>query len=124
MLYTPQTLTDEQQTQARTNINAAPGGFGLGETARWLTSNDDLNDIWQSGNYAWGHASVPKNAPNTGLLADVFLMHVWGYNSSGQYQEIVPITDGQTNNSANNNKLVRARYGSVVRAWEWVNPPM
>lgn len=124
VLYTAQSLTDEQQAQARRNINAAPGGFGLGGPAKWLTSNDDLNDIWQSGNYAWGHASVPKNAPNTGLLADIFLMHVWGYNSQGQYQEIVPITDGQTNNSANNNKLVRSRYGTAIRAWEWINPPM
>ena len=124
VLYTAQSLTDEQKAQARGNINAAPGGFGLGEAAKWLTSNDDLNDIWQSGNYAWGHASVPKNAPNTGLLADIFLMHVWGYNSQGQYQEIVPITDGQTNNSANNNKLVRSRYGTAIRAWEWINPPM
>lgn len=124
VLYTPQNLTDEQKAQARGNINAAPGGFGLGGAAKWLTSNDDLNDIWQSGNYAWGHASVPKNAPNTGLLADVFLMHVWGYNPQGLYQEIVPITDGQTNNSANNNKLVRSRYNTAARAWEWINPPM
>lgn len=51
-------------------------------------------------------------------------MHVWGYNSQGHYQEIVPITDGQTNNSANNNKLVRFRYGTAIRAWEWINPPM
>ena len=30
VLYTPQTLSAEQQAQARENINAAPGGFGLG----------------------------------------------------------------------------------------------
>lgn len=31
VLYTPQTLSDEQKVQARGNIGAAPDGFGLGE---------------------------------------------------------------------------------------------
>lgn len=31
VLYTPQTLSDDQKTQARGNIGAAPAGFGVGE---------------------------------------------------------------------------------------------
>lgn len=36
-----QSLTDEQKTQARGNINAAPSGFGYGENQTFLTWNDN-----------------------------------------------------------------------------------
>ena len=40
-----QSLTDAQKTQARTNIAAAPDGFGLGGSAALLTSADNLDNI-------------------------------------------------------------------------------
>lgn len=56
-----QSLTDAQKTQARGNIGAAPGGFGLGGGSKFLTSDDDLNNIWEDGWFAWDAA--PKTRP-------------------------------------------------------------
>ena len=47
---TPQSLTDAQKTQARGNIGAAPGGFGLGQEN--MVAIDDCNNAVLSGWYA------------------------------------------------------------------------
>lgn len=60
VLYTVQSLTDEQKTQARGNINAAPGGFGLGSPVD--LANGDVNEWHGNGFYGWGSIK-PKNAP-------------------------------------------------------------
>lgn len=57
---TPQTLSEEQKAQTRTNINSAPGGFGLGIPAD--LANGDVNEWHGNGFYAWG-SGKPKNAP-------------------------------------------------------------
>lgn len=49
---TPQSLTDDQKSQARGNINAAPGGYGLGEnTGKYITSLAALDAIDKNGIY-------------------------------------------------------------------------
>ena len=49
---TPQTLSDDQKSQARGNINAAPGGYGLGEnTGKYITSLAALDAIDKNGIY-------------------------------------------------------------------------
>ena len=40
----------------------APAGYGLGTNAKKLTSADDLDNVWQSGNY-WWDSDIPVNAP-------------------------------------------------------------
>lgn len=45
VLYTAQSLTDEQKAQVRTNINAAPGGFGLGTEAVNVPGGRDANNL-------------------------------------------------------------------------------
>ena len=40
VLYTVQSLTDEQKAQARGNINAAPGGFGWGEAMKDVLASE------------------------------------------------------------------------------------
>lgn len=60
---TPQTLTEAQKAQARGNINAAPGGFGLGVAGgQPLSATDDLDTVTKNGVYQWS-SSLPKNAP-------------------------------------------------------------
>ena len=44
--------------------NSAPGGFGLGGGSKFLTPDDDLNEVWENGSYAWD--APPKNAPTEG----------------------------------------------------------
>ena len=53
VLYTQQTLTDEQKTQARGNIGAAPDGFGLGKSAYSLrqVSPADIDTCTTAGWY-------------------------------------------------------------------------
>lgn len=52
----------EAETVAAALSNKAPAGYGLGEQSKELTSDDDLNTIWQNGWYRWGSRS-PQNAP-------------------------------------------------------------
>lgn len=112
--YTPQTLSDEQKAQARGNINAAPGGFGLGGGAKFLTASDDLNTIWQAGWYAWD--TPPKNAPTvSGTPISYCSMIV--LNKGGDYNrhQIVYMLEGC--------ELHRSS-AETIGEWEWVNPPM
>ena len=112
--YTPQTLTDAQKAQARANINAAPGGFGLGGGAKFLTASDDLNTIWQAGWYAWD--TPPKNAPTvSGTPISYCSMIV--LNKGGDYNrhQIVYMLEGC--------ELHRSS-AETIGEWEWVNPPL
>lgn len=113
VLYTPQTLTDAQQTQVRTNINAAPGGFGLGVAGgQPLSATDDLDTVTKNGVYQWS-SSLPKNAP-TGYCK----MRVWN-GADWISQEIMSAY-------ANEKDSIRRRVfnNNVWGPFEWVNPPM
>lgn len=116
-----QSLTDDQKIQARGNIDAAPGGFGLGEVAKLLAASDDLNTIWRLGWYQFGVS--PINAPTAssdGWVSGYSAMFVQGRNSENVTQTIL----------CGNMKAV---YGCQIKRncvaqkwqpWEWVNPPM
>lgn len=115
-----QSLTDGQKTQARGNINAAPGGFGLGGDAKQLTSDDDVNTIGASGWYAWESNNVPTNAI---AVTNWTIMRVDAYNSGVKVQTLYGATDGV---EFIMQPIVARRmiYGSKIGAWEYVNPPM
>lgn len=117
---TPQSLTDDQKTQARDNIGAAPSGYGLGGDAKVLTSDDDVNTIGASGWYGWVNNSVPRNAIGVTSLT---IMRVDAYSSGVKVQTLYGATDGV---EFIMQPLVARRmiYGSKIGAWEWVNPPM
>lgn len=108
VLYTAQNLTDEQKAQARGNINAAPGGFGLGELIG-RTANG-FSDIT-----GYGFFRIPTEsgfAPDTSTN--------WGgvyIGASLSYGTLL---------YARNNALmaVRSVSGGKVGPIEWVNPPM
>lgn len=120
VLYTAQSLSDTQKSQARGNINAAPGGFGLGSNAKVLTSNDDVNDISASGWYSWYEASVPKNAIK---LSWVTIMRVDAHLGGVFVQTAYGVTDA---NNYYTQPIVarRMRYSSKIGEWEYLNPPM
>lgn len=108
VLYTAQTLTDKQKAQARGNINAAPGGFGLGELSG-RTANG-FSDIT-----GYGFFRIPTEsgfAPDTSTN--------WGgvyIGASLSYGTLL---------YARNNALMAVREvsGGEVGPIEWINPPM
>ena len=115
-----QTLTDEQKTQARGNIAAAPIGFGLGGDAKALTSDDNVNTISASGWYGWESNSVPINAI---VVSSLTIMRVDAYNLFVKVQTLYGTTDGVHSITQ---PIVARRmiYGSKIGTWEYVNPPM
>lgn len=115
---TPQTLSDEQKSKARGNINAAPGGFGLGTRSKWLTDADDLNNIYQGGFYFWYGDKKPANSPK-----DIYYggMIVMSRSPTEFVQQVFTITDTSI---LQNCMLVRTAYNNTWYPWEWVNPPM
>lgn len=121
VLYTPQTLSDDQKTQARTNINAAPDGFGLGNIGKLLTPEDNLDEIKTNGWYRWDRNARPQGTlPSViGQSMDATLIRVWG-NGAVCYQESINITD-ETGHGC---LCARTIYASVIYPWEWVNPLM
>nr|DAI21064.1 MAG TPA: hypothetical protein [Caudoviricetes sp.] len=117
VLYTAQSLTDAQKAQARGNINAAPGGFGLGGAAKVLTPADDLNDVWEAGWYAWDAA--PKNAPTVGgSLIPYCSMNVLNKGGNYNMHQIARTFEGYE---------IRRYYDGAKKTWSewaWANPPM
>lgn len=95
-------------------VGAAPAGFGLGTTAKELTSADDLNNIWQSGNYYWNW-STPANAHHfdhdtkgaysymrvDGEKEDIFTQTLWSHHAPN-----IGVT------------VVRHRIGDTITYWE------
>lgn len=94
VLYTPQTLADEQKAQARGNIGAAPDRFGLGDIGKRLTPEDNLDQVKTNGWYRWERSTPPQGTlPSTiGQSMDATLIRVWG-NGAVCYQESINITD-------------------------------
>nr|DAR49809.1 MAG TPA: hypothetical protein [Caudoviricetes sp.] len=117
VLYMAQNLTDAQKAQARGNINAAPGGFGLGGIVATIPANANLNDYIRTGFFGNGNTSVirtwintPANWPANEAILEVYAL--------GNYaiQRISAVT---TKVSAQ-----RSQLNNVWAEWEWINPPM
>ena len=110
----------EAENVAAALANKAPGGFGLGEQSKELTSDDDLNAIQANGWYRWG-SSAPQNAPNmspgNGDSGYIFA-RVANYDSQNVLQEYWSL-----NQSAQNQARRICRNG-VWGPLEWINPPM
>lgn len=129
VLYAAQSLTDKQKAQARGNINAAPGGFGLGEAARTLTASDNVDNVKKNGWYTWHWdptrqpAGLPDEAKyHTGLMR----VDSANPNTYDNVQTIYIILSPPNSNPGD--QCVVQRMGlkapNVWNPWEWVNPPM
>ena len=110
----------EAENVAAALANKAPGGFGLGEQSKELTSDDDLNAIQANGWYRWG-SSAPHNAPNmspgNGDSGYIFA-RVANYDSQNVLQEYWSLNQGAQN------KAHRICRNGVWGPLEWINPPM
>lgn len=125
VLYTPQTLTDEQKTQARTNINAAPGGFGLGANG-WpyvytVLTADTIDSVNRSGLYVYDDNNISidtglGNYGGSGLLLHLAHTIVHSYDAK---QIFYPCA------GMKNTYLERVKdTDKGWQPWEYVNPPM
>ena len=110
----------EAENVAAALANKAPGGFGLGEQSKELTSDDDLNAIQANGWYRWG-SSAPQNAPSmspgNGDSGYIFA-RVANYDSQNVLQEYWSLNQGAQN------KAHRICRNGVWGPLEWINPPM
>ena len=101
-----------------TSANKAPGGFGLGGNAKWLTEADDVNAISESGWYAWDSPHTPKNAIN---LAWSNIMRVDAQNAAVNAKTIYGVADNLLGAAFVARNMT---YGSHISDWEYENPPM
>lgn len=111
--YVSQTLTDAQKTQARTNINAAPGNFGFGSLPPVITDPDSLAGT-VDGIYHFYNSDNPIEGEVAGIL-----VHYQGNFMSVTSQSRQILYPGIQHNS----HLERIFSGGW-KPWEWVNPPM
>lgn len=111
VLYTPQTLSDDQKTQARTNIDAAPDGFGLGGVLADAPENSegfaDANLITATGFYR-----AVRNVLYGGWH---YIIHL-NYDSATALQ-LAAYVSGEVYG-------VREKRLNVWGDWEHTNPPM
>ena len=114
-----QSLSDTQKAQARGNINAAPGGFGLGDSTG--QSILDANEAILGGFYYWG-----PNAKNTPFRYGAMVVIPRSSNTakpdvtqiaSEDTGDINPISYIAVRKSTDNGD---GAWGE----WEYVNPPM
>lgn len=111
-----QSLSDAQQAQARGNINAAPGGFGLGTISQTVTDFDTVKlNGWYYG--ATGTAHAPDSEHDWSVCV-TNLTH----NSEVCIQDAYAITN--TNAYLHRRRLVYIDTATQDNPWEWVNPPM
>lgn len=117
-----QTLTDEQKTQARTNINAAPGGYGYGDTLASIDINNDeaafnsALDALLSGleNYVTKQIRF-ANYPVGGQKGGTFVGTLYKHDAT--YAVLYGSSyDGGT--------IQKRKLAGAWQPWEWVNPPM
>lgn len=111
VLYTPQSLTDAQKTQARGNIDAAPGGFGLGGVLVDAPENSegfaDANLITATGFYR-----AVRNVLYGGWH---YIIHL-NYDSATALQ-LAAYVSGEVYGA-------REKRLNVWGDWEHTNPPM
>ncbi len=127
-----QTLTDAQKAQARGNINAAPGGFGYGESKEFLSWDD--NDGSKLESYLeslldgsdkmirlTNLADYPSNiVSGNGGWADVYFSH----NGNITVEWCGP-TDVLADTIIGVQKAYKKRLTSGTwQPWEYANPPM
>ena len=110
----------EAENVAAALANKAPGGFGLGEQSKELTSDDDLNAIQANGWYRWGSSALqnaPNMSPGNGDSGYIFA-RVANYDSQNVLQEYWSLNQGAQN------KAHRICRNGVWGPLEWINPPM
>lgn len=128
----PQSLTDAQKAQARGNINAAPGGFGWGDSLRNVLASD-TEDTYET--YCGKLDALLADMPD----GTSQLIYTRGPTSTGQYSgagNIVAVLSKLLGTSASLIGISPEPRGTTNGLWrmlknngkwqpvEWINPPM
>lgn len=122
-----QSLSDAQKAQARTNINAAPGGFGFGERVVEIraTSSSEAYDAYCAKVDA-KLSTLPKATP---AIVTAYPPQIYGYAAT----TVSILFKGDDKNAflSNIGATDGGQYGwrmskinGVWQPFEWVNPPM
>lgn len=118
---TPQTLSDGQKAQARENIGAAPGGFGLGDDATLISADTDLNSITKNGWYQFSDAPIHAPTNNQDGWASGYSALFVNSRNSGVVTQTIFCSNTA---SVYGCQIKRVFVADKWYPWEWVNPPM
>ena len=118
-----QTLTDEQKTQARANIAAAPDGYGLGYTYGGEIPNSDFNQAIANGWYGISSSDTSAyiNGPAGVFIGGALLFVLSRRSDLVKHQYLFLGTAGQQG------QILRRYYSNTQKAWsewEYINPPL
>lgn len=111
-----QSLTDEQKAQARGNINAAPGGFGLGKDTPNMDYAEANGDDIVANGWFWINPQISGFSFGNTLCRNECL----SYNYAVQTAYLFNATTGYGHNIV----IRRVKEDGDWQPWEWVNPPM
>lgn len=115
---TPQTLSAEQQAQVRTNIDAAPGGFGLGLVSTPLNDSDDMNKWHGNGHFDWG-SIVPKNVP-TLLRSNGMYQYMFEFGTDSGFTQIVGCYLETNPGLIYRQTFAKSGGGLILGEWKWL----
>lgn len=124
-----QSLTAAEQTQARSNINAAPGGYGYGDNAQGFFSNPDSDGSVATAFFDKLLAQMSLGVTIRGSFVDY--PYIVDTANGGEYElfkgsatsAIVTITVFG-GGGYGPYRLTWTKYNNTWRVPEWVNPPM
>lgn len=116
VIYTVQSLSDAQMEQARKNINAAPGGFGLGIPAN--LANGDVNEWHGNGFYIWGGVK-PKNAP-TLLRDEGTYMYMFEFGCDEGFTQIMGCYIESSPGLIYQQAFAASEGGWTFSGWKWL----
>lgn len=117
IVCTAQSLTDDQKTQARSNIGAAPDGFGLGKSAYGLRQVDPAN-IDACTAAGWYYYYDSTYAPLAGLSFSGGIFVIPSFTDTLQY--FFP----RGSNPNPGTYAVRKLAGDTWTEWDISSPPL
>lgn len=116
-----QTLTDAQKQQARSNIGAAPSGFGWGEELPHIVSiAAEVDAITANSIVRYANDSTNLVDGDSGSYTRYAIVVTYTVNVTDKAQDVYCYGGGAHGDVM----LHRGRYGNTWLPWEWVNPPM
>lgn len=116
-----QTLTTAQKQQARTNIWAAPSGFGWGEELPQLVSTAaEVDAITANSVVRYANDLTNLVDGDSGSYTRYAIVVTYSVNTTDKAQDAYCYGGGAHGDVM----LHRGRSGNTWLPWEWVNPPM
>ena len=115
-----QTLTDAQKSQARGNINAAPGGFGWGEESpRRVSTAAEVDAITANSIVRYANDLTNLVDGDVSSYTRYAIVVTYSVNATDKAQDVYCYGGGVHGDVM----LHRGRSGNTWLPWEWVNPP-